>query len=76
MMTFGKTVIKLHTPEARSRQQMVHITFVSYVLQGSFWLNIRISCSYSGRVFSKCGQCNSRREREKIELETVQGLNT
>jgi len=57
--TSGKTVIILYTPEAKSRQQMVYIAFVSQALQGSFWL--KINSSYSGRVLSLCGQCYSRR---------------
>lgn len=62
MRTFGKTVIILYIPEAKSRQQMVYIAFVSQALQGSFWLKIRINYSYSGRVLSLCGHCYSRRE--------------
>lgn len=32
MRTFGKAVIILYTPEAKSRQQMVYIAFVSQAL--------------------------------------------
>lgn len=68
MRTFGKTVIILYTPEAKSRQQMVYIAFVSQALQGSFWL--KINYGYSGRVLSVVTAVLEEKEIGEIELES------
>lgn len=65
MRTFGKAVIILYTPEAKSRQQMVYIAFVSQALRGSFWLKIRINYSYSDILLSLSGHFYPQREGDK-----------
>lgn len=69
MRTFGKTVIILCTPEAKSRQQMVYTAFVSQTLQDSFWLKIRINCILICCFLSLVIAILEEKEKRKIELE-------